>query len=275
MKAEVLDDGFAQPAMPVGVLALGFEASELERLKRMLQRPVGPRHYALVSEGSPYEVLLVNYDSPAARRDQDRFLHTRPHRVAVSRAALDGAPEHHIRGMLIASKVLGLLDSLPRRVATPSPAATCLHAPIPKIVAPEVEPLAGYRALVVDDSLAIQKSLETHLATLPQIGKVEFADDGHSALQMAQATRYDLIFLDVMMPGLDGYDTCTRLRKLPEYKKTPIIMVSAKTSPLDEVKGVIAGCTTYLTKPVQADAFHKLGQRVIGWLDHYRHNSPA
>jgi two-component system, cell cycle response regulator len=125
----------------------------------------------------------------------------------------------------------------------------------------------GYRALVVDDSVAIQKSLEINLATLPQINKIDFADSGESALEKAEAMQYDLIFLDVMMPGIDGYETCTRLRKKPEYKKTPIIMVSGKTSPLDEVKGVMAGCTTYLTKPVQQEAFQKLGIRVLSWLE--------
>lgn len=68
------------------------------------------------------------------------------------------------------------------------------------------------------------------------------------------------------MPGMDGYEACTRLRKMPDYKKTPIIMVSGKTSPLDEVKGVMAGCTTYLSKPVDDQAFHKLSLRVLNWL---------
>ena len=95
---------------------------------------------------------------------------------------------------------------------------------------------------------------------------VDFADSGEMALEKAQALQYDLIFLDVMMPGIDGYETCTQLRKKPEYKKTPIIMVSGKTSPLDEVKGVMAGCTTYLTKPVQQEAFQKLSIRVLTWL---------
>jgi two-component system, cell cycle response regulator len=119
----------------------------------------------------------------------------------------------------------------------------------------------------VDDSIAIQKSLEINLATLPQISMIDFADSGESALEKAEAVQYDLIFLDVMMPGIDGYETCTRLRKKPEYKKTPIIMVSGKTSPLDEVKGVMAGCTTYLTKPVQQEAFQKLSNRVLVWLE--------
>lgn len=126
---------------------------------------------------------------------------------------------------------------------------------------------AGYRVLVVDDSPAIQKSLEINLATLSQISVIDFADSGENAVEKAEIQQYDLIFLDVMMPGMDGYEACTLLRKKPEYKKTPIIMVSGKTSPLDEVKGIMAGCTTYLTKPVQSDEFKKLSIRVLTWLE--------
>ena len=140
-------------------------------------------------------------------------------------------------------------------------------SPTPVQAGEKANETGGYRCLVVDDSIAIQKSLELNLVTLPQISQIDFADSGEIALQKTEAVQYDLIFLDVMMPGIDGYETCTRLRKKPEYKKTPIIMVSGKTSPLDEVKGVMAGCTTYLTKPVQQEAFQKLSVRVLTWLE--------
>lgn len=283
MKAEILFESSSihQEARKARVAALGFEAVDLERLKRMFQvaRP-GVRGYLMVpaAVGAAFDMLLVNYDALPARFGKDELLRANPRAtlVAVSRGDLAGAPAHHIRGMLIASKVLSLLDSLPLAGASPepTPASPCLQAPIPQTVAAPA-PIPGYRALVVDDSVAIQKSLQLNLSTLEQVAAVDFADDGESALAKAQATRYDLIFLDVMMPGLDGYETCARLRKLPGYKKTPIIMVSAKTSPLDEVKGVIAGCTTYLTKPVQPVAFQNLGRRVLGWLANYRADGDA
>lgn len=144
------------------------------------------------------------------------------------------------------------------------------HAEAPPTRIPATERVAsaadGYRVLVVDDSLAVQKSLELKLASLQEITAVDCVADGETALQKAATAHYDVIFLDVVMPGIDGYETCTRLRKLGQYKKTPIVMVSAKTSPLDEVKGVIAGCTTYLTKPVQDEAFQKLSRRILTWL---------
>lgn len=256
------------------VAALGFGAMDMERLNRMFQTPrPGARRYAIVPPGErdSFDILLVNCDEPAIQRDRDTLLrsHSQAIWVAVGHGSADCAPEHQLRGMLIATKVLGLLDRLP--LAQPQPAPR--PEPAPVAAAPAPETLPGYRALVVDDSLAIQKSLEFNLATLERIAAVDFADDGESALAKAESTHYDLIFLDVMMPGIDGYETCARLRKRPAYKKTPIIMVSAKTSPLDEVKGVISGCTTYLNKPIQPEAFHKLGRRILGWLENYRADS--
>jgi two-component system, cell cycle response regulator len=376
---------------PLKVAILGFAAIDEESFSRFFQvvRIDKPTYVAAnSSDKNASDILMVNYDNPAARAESEAILVEHPHIqfVAVSRGPLDEPPEHHIRGMLFAARVLTTLDKivvispvikampdqapltsveenqdsligtasnqisltevqesvsqpapLPETAVVQSqPSVQALEAPAPQVQnpwavkpasvenvttsdalpaqpqspvaatqpqevasawppqleqkpAPQVQPIqpetiiptsapapvvvakeveaGGYRTLVVDDSLAIQKSLELNLATLAQISVIDFADSGEIALEKAEAVQYDLIFLDVMMPGIDGYETCTRLRKKPEYKKTPIIMVSGKTSPLDEVKGVMAGCTTYLTKPVQQEAFQKLSIRVLAWLD--------
>jgi two-component system, cell cycle response regulator len=257
------------------------------------------------SDNARSNILLVNYDDAAALREKDLILVSHPQIqvVAVSRGPLHGPPPHHIRGMLFAARVLTALDKVPLEpleaasaqlphpetasvqsqgltsALTPqveekpvpqarvSRIGTAIPIPIPVPAAAVKVNTGGYRALVVDDSVAIQKSLELNLATLPQITVIDFADSGESAIEKAEGKQYDLIFLDIMMPGIDGYETCTHLRKKPEYKKTPIIMVSGKTSPMDEVKGVMSGCTTYITKPVQREAFQKLSIRVLTWLE--------
>jgi two-component system cell cycle response regulator len=277
---------------PLTVAFLGFETAAKEILDRVFRTERnGERKYvaANLNHEAGCHILLVNYDDPYALEEKDRFLAAHPQTqvVAASRGPLEEAPEHHIRGILIAARVFGVLDKIPvppaaepvladllaKDVGSSSLQAEDLDRPMARAIPPDknTDPLVpapgGYRALVVDDSAAIQKSLELHLATLPQIAAVDFADSGESALAKAESGRYDLIFLDVMMPGIDGYETCAQLRKSPHYKKTPIIMVSGKTSPLDEVKGVMAGCTTYLTKPVQPEAFQKLGARVVAWLE--------
>ncbi|KJV07253.1 hypothetical protein VZ94_06010 [Methylocucumis oryzae] len=123
-----------------------------------------------------------------------------------------------------------------------------------------------YQVLIVDDSPAMQHALAQELGKLTVTLQIDFADSGEAALQQTLLKPYDLIFLDIMMPGLDGFDTCSRLRQRPTLKKLPIIMLSSKTSPMDEVKGVIAGCTTYLTKPIVPEQFQKTMLRITKWL---------
>lgn len=280
------------------VALLGFESVNEARLLRVFQMERGDDEYSYIaakpSHQSASDILMVNYDNPAALQEKDRILgdHPQVQVVAVSRGPLFAeAPAHHIRGMLIASRVLNVLDKVSAKLRSETVstqpqvvAESMLQAfaekPVPQDQASVTEKPAavtsdGYRVLVVDDSPAIQKSLELNLAILPQIGVIDFADSGESAIERAGTKQYDLIFLDVMMSGIDGYETCTQLRQKTEYKKIPIIMVSGKTSPLDEVKGVMAGCTTYLTKPVQPEAFQKLSIRILAWLESRKKTSTS
>ncbi len=126
-----------------------------------------------------------------------------------------------------------------------------------------------YSVLVVDDSHPMQQVLAKELAQLEQTIHVDFADDGETALEKVAAKHFDFIFLDIMMPGIDGFETCTKMRAMPALKKTPIIMLSSKTSPLDEVKGIMAGSSTYLTKPIDSEEFRKVIKRVSRWVSDF------
>lgn len=134
---------------------------------------------------------------------------------------------------------------------------------------PDVED-GQYRALVVDDSAAIRKQLELELRDAGI--SADFAESGEEALEKLAVNSYNLIFLDIIMPGIDGYETCRQMRLRSELKKTPIIMLSAKTSPLDEVQGVIAGASTYLTKPVKSEQLQSTLKRVSMWLGNFQEN---
>ena len=129
------------------------------------------------------------------------------------------------------------------------------------------EQTSSHHALVIDDSAAIRKQLELELRDAGITS--DFAASGEEALEKTASNQYDLVFLDIIMPGIDGYETCKTMRSTPEYKKTPIIMLSGKTSPLDEVQGVIAGATTYLTKPVKSDKLQETLNRVTKWIDNF------
>lgn len=125
----------------------------------------------------------------------------------------------------------------------------------------------GHHALIIDDSAAIRKQLDLELRDAGI--KADFAESGEKALEKIEDDQYDLIFLDVIMPGIDGYETCRAIRAKASYKRTPIIMLSGKTSPLDEVQGVIAGATTYLTKPVKSAMLQETLSRVTKWLNNF------
>lgn len=138
----------------------------------------------------------------------------------------------------------------------------------PVVPANDADGDTHHKALVVDDSAAIRKQLELELRAAGI--SADFAEDGEQALEKVAANHYDLIFLDIIMPGIDGYEACRQMRLRAELKKTPIIMLSAKTSPLDEVQGVIAGASTYLTKPVKSEQLQNTLKRVAMWIENFQ-----
>jgi signal transduction histidine kinase len=109
--------------------------------------------------------------------------------------------------------------------------------------------LAGASVLVVDDN---PTNLNVLVDYLKEFGlKILIARDGESALNRAQLAKPDLILLDVMMPGLDGFEVCKRLKALESARDIPVIFMTALASTDDKVRGFDAGAVDYVTKPVQ------------------------
>lgn len=111
-------------------------------------------------------------------------------------------------------------------------------------------------ALVVDDSLPIRIQMKKALENISC--NVEFAETGEDAIKLVNENDYNIIFLDVILPGIDGYDICKLIKKNPAKVKTPVIMLTSNSSPADRIKGKMAGCDTYLIKPVRADIFKEV-----------------
>lgn len=116
--------------------------------------------------------------------------------------------------------------------------------------------------LVADDEDNILVSLEFLLARAGYT--VLVARDGETALDMAQEHQPDLLLLDVMMPRLDGFSVCQALRAMPEFARTPIVMLTAKGRDADRVKGRALGATDYVIKPFST---RELLTRVQGLLE--------
>ena len=116
-------------------------------------------------------------------------------------------------------------------------------------------------ALVVDDSRPVRKALDTKLRLMDY--DVHHAASGREALWLLQKNSFDSIFLDVVMPGIDGYEVCKQIKRNKLTKHIPVIMLTSLSSQFDKVKGRLAGCDTYLTKPIEHDKFEKV---VEGYL---------
>jgi len=106
---------------------------------------------------------------------------------------------------------------------------------------------SAIKVLVIDDSNTIRRSAELFLR---QAGyDVILAEDGFDALAKISDYRPQVIFVDIMMPRLDGYQTCALIKQNPNLKSTPVIMLSSKDGVFDRARGRLAGSDQYLTKP--------------------------
>ncbi len=111
--------------------------------------------------------------------------------------------------------------------------------------------LNGLKILVVDDSKTIRRTAETLLSK--EGCQVYTAIDGFDALSKIADHQPDLIFVDIMMPRLDGYQTCSLIKNNKVFKNTPVIMLSSKDGLFDRARGRIVGSEQYLTKPFTKD----------------------
>jgi twitching motility two-component system response regulator PilG len=106
---------------------------------------------------------------------------------------------------------------------------------------------SGLTVMVVDDSKTIRKTADT---LLTKVGcEVITAEDGFDALSKIVDYKPDIIFVDIMMPRLDGYQACALIKNNREFQSTPVIMLSSKDGLFDKAKGRIVGSDQYLTKP--------------------------
>lgn len=109
------------------------------------------------------------------------------------------------------------------------------------------------RAMVVDDSLAVRKQMQIEFELLHDA--VDLMSSAEAAMLSIGKRRYDIIFLDVVMPGMDGYAACKKIRRSVLNRDTPVIMLTSRSSSFDKIKGTLAGCSAYLVKPINHNEF--------------------
>jgi len=147
------------------------------------------------------------------------------------------------------------------------PAAPAVQASTPIAASPPVMPVAkpagemagSWQAknpradwvLVVDDNQTVREFMKSKLAAFSF--NVDYAESGEQAIGFTGQKHYACIFLDVIMPGIDGYQVCKLIKSNRSAQKTAVVMLTSKDSPFDKIRGSMSGCDAYLTKPVDEE----------------------
>lgn len=142
----------------------------------------------------------------------------------------------------------------PSGVSVARPSAPVTSVPQVPPTAARAEPHAKREAdwvLVVDDNLTVREFMKSKLAAFNF--NVDYAESGEQAIGFTGQKHYACIFLDVVMPGIDGYQVCKLIKSNRAAKGTAVVMLTSKDSPFDKIRGSMSGCDAYLTKPVDEE----------------------
>lgn len=262
--------------------SVGFPDDQRVKLEKIFKLSKQTRYTLVEPDFSdlPDLMLVFGFDltEHAELKDLPSGYHSRL--ILVGRGKPKDKSYTHLGYPLVSSRVLRALDNMTREneemdvsreEVTDENQFSKYEKPAEKIE--QEVPSSGrssFQVLVVDDNEIMQQALNKELQQLTLPVNVHFASTGEESLEKISNNSYDFIFLDVVMPGIDGFETCAEMRKRPEFKKTPIIMLTSKTSPMDEVKGIMSGCSTYLTKPIEPEEFQKVINRVSNWVDEFQ-----
>jgi len=219
------------------------------------------------------DILIVNADKPDAVQRWNTYLklHQKTATISTIMVCEEAPPSNpndktrYMKKPLAATRLLSVLEE----VVTTEHGYSAPQAFDGDITASGEAPVSGsatgssnISALVVDDSLPVRIQMKKALQNIA--GRVDFAETGEEAEEMIRNNTYDIVFLDVILPGVDGYDICKLIKKDPQKGKTPVIMLTSNSSPADNIKGKMAGCDTYLIKPVRQDIFKEVIHEYLG-----------
>jgi twitching motility two-component system response regulator PilG len=147
----------------------------------------------------------------------------------------------------------GKHGTLARETFMSTPRARVAHVEETELA--EQNDLAGVKVMVIDDSNTIRRSAEIFLLQAGCV--VILAEDGFDALAKIADHQPDLVFVDIMMPRLDGYQTCALIKKNAKFNHTPVVMLSSKDGLFDRARGRMVGSDQYLTKPFTKESLLK------------------
>lgn len=250
------------------VALIGIPENERNVLKNIFKLSLyRPHTYVFTAAGEPIEILMVDAENPEAMEEWRSFklpsTNGKPPiplpAVMVTKDQPPSEQPYSIRRPFVATRVLTVLDQVANQLTTASSQERTIGDE--DLMSGESADTSPFTALVVDDSSTVRKQVELELKLLGI--QTDTAESGEDAFGLLAQKDYDIIFLDVILPGVDGYQICKTIKKDKARKKTPIIMLTSKSSPFDRVKGALAGCDTYLTKPAKQNSFQKVVKKYL------------
>jgi CheY-like chemotaxis protein len=214
------------------ILIANIETQDLNRTSQILRRVYGVKSTIFVVEdlkpeqGSDYKYVIN-------RKDLDRTL--LPLLDTVAREEIDA--EYRVKFQSAGPSAPGAKDAASEKPAKP------------------VKKTVG-RVLVVDDSPSVRTQMNLYLSKRNL--ECHMAQNSEEAIRAIKQAQFDIIFLDVVMPGADGYQACKAIKALESTRNVPVILLTSKNSPIDKIHGIMSGCDKYLTKPLRVTELESL-----------------
>ena len=228
------------------------------------------------------EMMIVNFDDAEAVHEwqtlciQDTEYPSIPV-IRVTRVRSRDLENYYMRRPFIITRMLSLFERLATKefdssadggafedddlLDSNTPAQERAQKQISTDESAKTEEKSLASVLVVDDSLPVR--IKMNMALKSYVKQIDFAETGEKALELIKENRYDMIFLDVILPGVDGYEICKIIKNDENSKDTPVVMLTGNSSSADQVKGTLAGCDSYLIKPVKSELFKETMTRYI------------
>jgi two-component system, cell cycle response regulator len=232
------------------VLPLGLPMTEVNVLQRMFTlAAVRPLSYKLITteQSTDAHIYVVDgHNADALRQWRELSQANERSTVFISEVEID-ANSPSVRRPILLPRVLGALDIVAKRDAQQKLGGGRTGANTAK------KPV---RVLVVDDSQPVRAFMGSVLAGYEITP--EFCESGEEALLTLLNKEFEVIFLDVVMGGIDGYEVCKQIKSKRGKGKCRVVMLTSKDRAFDKIKGALAGCDAYLTKPVDEPKLHGL-----------------
>lgn len=273
------------------VVALcGLTAKDSRLLETVINRAASGRHHfqAVQAENAQTpRIAIVDASSPVSLGlyEDLRRRHPQLISVTISDHGMAGDTRYRIERRSLFLQVMRVLEDLAQHEftgtkVTEHPTLTAKTQPASPNTTPQSPPreaafvtgTAGrpqpLSALVVDDSLTVREQMREALERLGIT--CDQADSAEAAMRLLENHSYNLAFLDVVMPGTDGYELCRKIKQNAYTRLMPVLMLTSRSSPFDRARGALSGCDSYLTKPITWDTFSQAVDKAL--MKHFRND---